>query len=77
MQSMLNLNKFQYSYQFLGKNSGFCLLRKKNSKIHKECLTNIFWPKILITNILDTNVHKIYECDKNQVPYYNVKSFKR
>jgi hypothetical protein len=27
------------------------------------------WPKILVTNTLNTNVHKMYECDKNQVPY--------
>jgi hypothetical protein len=25
---------------------------------------------------LYVNVYKMYECDKNQVPYYNVKSFK-
>jgi hypothetical protein len=36
-----------------------------------------FWPKILTTNTLSTNVHKMYECDKNQVPYYNVKIFKK
>jgi hypothetical protein len=35
----------------------------------------IFWPKILITNTLGTNVYKMYECDKNQMPYYNVKGF--
>jgi hypothetical protein len=34
-------------------------------------------PKILTTNTLGPNVHKMYECDKNQVPYYNVKSFKK
>jgi len=36
-----------------------------------------FWPKILITNTLDTNVHKMYECEKNYMPYCNVKSFKK
>jgi hypothetical protein len=36
-----------------------------------------FWPKILITNILGTNVHKMYECDKNQAPYCNVKNLKK
>jgi hypothetical protein len=36
-----------------------------------------FWPNIFITNTLDTNVHKMYECDKNQVPYYNVIFFKK
>jgi hypothetical protein len=29
------------------------------------------------TNTLSNNVHKMYECDKNQVPYYNVKSFEK
>jgi len=29
----------------------------------------IFWPKIHTINTLGTNVHKMYECDKNQVPY--------
>jgi len=36
-----------------------------------------FWPKILTTNTLGANVHRMYECDKNQVPYCNVKSFKK
>jgi hypothetical protein len=31
---------------------------------------------VLIINTLGTNVHKMYECDKNQVPYCNVKCFK-
>jgi len=25
----------------------------------------------------DFNVYKMYECDKNQMPYYSVKSFKK
>jgi len=34
-----------------------------------------FWPKILTTNTLSTNnVHEMYECDKNQVLYCNVKN---
>ncbi len=36
-----------------------------------------FWPKSFITNILCVNVYKIYECDKNQMPYYDVKIFKK
>jgi hypothetical protein len=36
-----------------------------------------FWSKIFITNTLCANVYKIYKCDKNQMPYYNVKSFKK
>jgi hypothetical protein len=35
-----------------------------------------FWPKIFITNILCANVYKMYECDNNQMPYCNIKSFK-
>ncbi len=72
MHSMSNLNKFQDSYQVQKQNPRFCLLKKKHLRIHKECLNKFFWPKILITNTLGTNVHKMYECDKNQVPYCNV-----
>ncbi len=50
---------------------------KKSSKTHKECLNKFFWPNILTTNTLGINVHKMYECDKNQMPYCNVKSFKK
>jgi hypothetical protein len=77
MHSMSNLNKFQDSYQVLAKKLGLCFLRKKSSKIHKECLNIFFWPKVLTTNTLGINVGKIYECDKNQVPYCNVKNFKK
>jgi hypothetical protein len=34
---------------------------------------HFFWPKILTINTLGTNVHKMYECDKKQVLYCNVK----
>jgi hypothetical protein len=60
----------------LAKKSKTLSPKKKSSKIHKECLNKYFGPKILTTNILDINVHKMYGCDKNQVPYCNVKSFK-
>jgi hypothetical protein len=50
---------------------------KKSSRIHKECLNNFFWPKIFTTNTLYLNVYKIYECDKNQMLYCNVKSFEK
>ncbi len=43
----------------------------------KKCLNNFFWPKIFTINTLCANVYKIYECDKNQMPYYHVKSFKK
>jgi hypothetical protein len=76
MHSMSNLNKFKDSYQVLEKNPGLCFTRKINSRIPKECLNNSFWPKIFTTNTLYVNVYKIYECDKNQMPCYNVKSFK-
>jgi hypothetical protein len=34
-----------------------------------------FLGPILTTNTLGTNVHKMYECHKNPMPYCNVKSF--
>jgi hypothetical protein len=76
MHSMSNLNKFQDSYQVLEKNLKLCL-QKKNSKVYKKCLSKFFWLKILTTNTLDINVHKMYECNQNQVFYYNVKNFKK
>jgi hypothetical protein len=77
MHNMSNLNKFQNSYQILEKNTRLYFLRKESSKTHKECLHKFFWPKILTTNTLGTNAYKIYECDKNQMPYCNVKIFKK
>ncbi len=74
---MSNLNNFKDSYQVLENNLRLCLLRKKSSRIRKECLNNFFWPKVFTTNTLCVNVYKIYECDKNQMPYCNVKSFKK
>ncbi len=52
-------------------------MRKINSRTHKECLNNFFLPKIFTTNTFHVNVYKMYECDKNEMPYYNVKSFKK
>jgi len=75
MHRMSRLNKFKDSYQVLEKIQDF-LMRKKGSRIHKECLNNFFGPKIFTTNTLCVNVYKMHECDKNQMPYYNVKSFK-
>ncbi len=75
IHSMSNLNKFQNSYQSLEKIPRLCLLRKISSKSHNECLNKYFWPKILTTNTLGTNVYKMYECDKKKMPYYNVKGF--
>jgi len=49
-------------------------MRKK--KLKDSCLNNFFWPKIFTTNILCLNVYKLYECDKNQIPSCNIKSFK-
>jgi hypothetical protein len=74
---MSNLNKFMDSYQVLETNLGLCFTRKKSSRIHKECLNHCFWPKIFTTNTLCVNVYKMYECDKNQMPYCTVKSFKK
>jgi hypothetical protein len=36
----------------------------------------MFLAKILTANTLGTNVHKMYECDKNQMLYCNVKKIK-
>jgi hypothetical protein len=74
---MLNLNRFKDSIQVLEKNPRLCFMRKKSSRIHKECSNNFFWPKIFTTNTLCANVYKMYDYDKNQVPYCNVKSFKK
>jgi hypothetical protein len=52
-------------------------MKTKSLKTHKECLNKLFWPKIFTTNTLHVNVYKMYECDKNQMPYCNVKSFKK
>jgi hypothetical protein len=76
MHRMSNLNKFKDSYQVVEKNPRLCFMKeKKSSRIYKQCINNFFWPKIFATNTLCANVHKMYECDKNQIPYYNVKSF--
>jgi len=77
MHNMSNLNTFQNSYQILEKNTRLYFLRKKSLKTHNECLHKVFWPKILTIDTLGTNVHKMCECDKNQVPYCNVKKFKK
>jgi len=77
MHIMSNLNKFKDSYQVLEKNPGLCFMRKKSSRILKECLNNIFWPKIFTTNTLCANVYKMYEGNKNQMFYCNVESFKK
>jgi hypothetical protein len=37
----------------------------------------VVWPRIFTTNTLGTNVYKMYECDKNKVPYCNVKVLKK
>jgi len=50
---------------------------KKSSKTHKECVNNFFWPKIFTTNTLCANVHKMYECDKNQMPYCKCNFFSK
>jgi len=78
MYRISNLNKLKnFNVQVLVRNLGLCLIRKKSSKIYKECLKKFFWPKILTINTLCVNVCRKYECYKNQMPYYNVKSFKK
>ncbi len=74
---MSRLNKFKDSYQILEKIPRLCLMRKNNSRTHKECLKKKIWPKIFTPNTLCVSVYKMHECDKNQMPYCNVKSFKK
>jgi hypothetical protein len=76
MHRMTNLNKFKDSYQVLEKKSMTLSHEKKSSRTYKKCLNNFFWLKIFITNTLCANVYKMYECDKNQMPYCNIKKFK-
>jgi hypothetical protein len=52
-------------------------MKKKSSKTHKECINKFFWPKISTTKTLYANVYKGFECDKNKMPYYIIKSFKK
>ncbi len=37
----------------------------------------IFWPNSFTTNMSCVNVYKMYECDKNKMPYCNVIFFKK
>ncbi len=74
---MSNLNKFQDFYLVLEKNPRLCFFRKKSSRTYKNCLNKFFWPKILTKNTLGIIVCKMYEYDKNQISYCNVKSFKK
>jgi len=65
MHSMSNLNKFQDSYQVLGKNPKLCFVRKIKSKdSYNDCLNKKIWHKMFTTNTLSTNVHKMYEWQK-------------
>jgi len=50
---------------------------KKKSRIHNLFILFFWGPKILTPNTLNINVHKMYECDKNQMPYWNIKCYKK
>ncbi len=76
MHKMLNLNKFKNSYNF-EKHSGLCLMKKKIQGFIRNVKIIFFWPKIFITNTLCPNVYKMYELDKNPMPYCNIKNFKK
>jgi len=52
-------------------------VRKKSLKTRKECLNILFCFKIFTTNTLIASVYKMFSCNKNQVPYYNVQNFKK
>jgi hypothetical protein len=73
---MSNLNKFKNSYQVFEKNPGLCFMKKNIqgfiNNVSKKKLAQDF---TIIT--LCANVYKMYECDKNQMLYCNVKSFKK
>jgi len=69
MHKMSNLNNFKDSYQVFENNPKLCLMKKKSSRTRKEYLNNFFWPKIFTKNTLCVNVYKMYEYDKNQMPY--------
>jgi hypothetical protein len=69
MYRMSILNKFKNSCWVLEKIQDFISWEQKSSRIHKECLNNFSWPKIFTTNTLCANVYKMYEFDKNQMPY--------
>jgi hypothetical protein len=71
MHRIFNLNKFLKNYQVFEKQFRTLHHEKKNSKIHKECLNNFFWPKIFTINTICVNVYKTYECDSNLMPYWN------
>jgi hypothetical protein len=78
MHRMSNLNQFKDPNLILDKYPRFCLMRKrKKFKSHKEHLNKKKLPKIFTTNTLCANVYKMYECDKNQMLYCNVKKFKK
>ncbi len=61
----------------LKKIQNFVSWGKKRLRTCKECLNNFFWYKIFTTNTLCVNVYKMYECEKNQMPYCNVNFFKK
>jgi hypothetical protein len=72
--SNLNVSTFLPS---LGKVSRTLFFEKNKFKNSQGMFKQIFLLKIFTKKILGTNVHKMYECDKNQMPYYNVIFFKK
>jgi len=77
MHRMSNLNKFKDSYQVFEKKFRTLFHKKKRLRTHKERLNKFFLPKMFITNTLCAKVHLMYECDKNKMPYCNVKNLKK
>ncbi len=59
----------------LEKIQDFVSWKKKSSLTHGKYLNNLFGPNIFTTNTSCANVYKMYECDKNKMPYHNVKVF--
>jgi hypothetical protein len=71
MYSMSNMNKFQNSYQVWEKIQYFVFWKK--FKDLQWMFKQIYLAQNSYPNTIDTNVHKMYKFDKNQVPYCNVK----
>jgi hypothetical protein len=77
MYRMSNLNKLKDFYQIFEKNSRLCFMRKKVQGLIRNVLNIFIGPRSLSPTPLCANVYKMYECDKNQMPYCSVKKFKK
>ncbi len=74
---MSNLNKFKDSYQVLEKNPRLSFMIKKVQGSYGMSKQLLLAQDFLPQTLLCVIVYKVYECDKNQMPYCNVESFKK